>query len=121
MNDPTKNDSTMNNSTSNHPAIKSDSNSDASKIGGTVQDINFEANFQRLEIILEKMNAGKIGLDESLILYEEADQLINSCFKRLNDAEKKVEMLIKNRATGEIILGTDQKPLMQDFSSYVQG
>lgn len=79
------------------------------------QNSSFEAAFARLEEILEKMNSGTISLDESLSLYEEADKLILNCNKKLNDAERKIETLIKNRQ-GELILGTDQKPLTQDFN-----
>ena len=78
-------------------------------------DINFEAGFARLEEILEKMNSSSISLDESLKLYEEADKLITACSKRLTDAERKIEKLIKNRA-GEPILGPDQKPTTEDFT-----
>lgn len=76
----------------------------------------FEAAFSRLEEILEKMNSNAISLDESLSLYEEADKLISLCSKRLNDAERKVEILIKNR-NGEVQFGTDLKPLTQDYSA----
>ena len=74
----------------------------------------FENAFARLEEILEQMNSGTISLDASLKLYEEADSLIIMCSKRLTDAERKIEMLIKNRS-GELALGADQKPLVQDF------
>ncbi len=80
------------------------------------KEISFEAGFHRLEEILEKMNSSSISLDESLKLFEEADQLINTCSKRLNDAERKIEILIKNRNTGELVLGSDQKPATQDFT-----
>lgn len=73
----------------------------------------FEASFARLEEILEKMNSGNVSLDESLKLYEEADQLIVTCSKRLNEAERKIEVLMKNR-NGELIMGPDNKPLMQE-------
>lgn len=79
-----------------------------------VAQLSFEAAFARLEQILEKMNSGVLGLDESLKCYEEADKLIIACNKRLNDAERKIEMLIKNR-NGELMLGADQKPLTQDY------
>jgi exodeoxyribonuclease VII small subunit len=79
------------------------------------QETTFEAAFARLEEILERMNSGTISLDDSLKLYEEADGLINICSKRLVDAERKIEILIKNR-NGELNLGSDQKPLTQDFS-----
>jgi exodeoxyribonuclease VII small subunit len=78
-------------------------------------EISFETAFHRLEEILEKMNSGTSSLDESLLLYEEADKLISSCSKRLTDAERKIETLIKNRS-GELIIGPDQKPIMQDFN-----
>jgi exodeoxyribonuclease VII small subunit len=75
----------------------------------------FESAFTRLEEILERMNSGTISLDESLKLYEEADSLIQTCNKRLTDAERKIEILIKNR-NGELTMGADQKPLAQDFN-----
>lgn len=78
--------------------------------------MSFEASFHRLEEILEKMNSSSVSLDDSLKLYEEADKLITICSKRLNDAERKIETLIKNRSSGELILGSDQKPSTQDFS-----
>lgn len=79
------------------------------------KELSFEAAFARLEEILEKMNSGSISLDESLKLYEEADKLITMCQKRLTDAERKIETLVKNR-NGEVMLGADQKPLTQDFN-----
>lgn len=82
----------------------------------TSKDIPFEAAFARLEEILEKMNSGTISLDESLKLYEEADALIATCNRRLTDAERKIEILIKNR-NGELVVGQDQKPMVQDFGS----
>jgi exodeoxyribonuclease VII small subunit len=78
--------------------------------------ISFEDAFARLEEILEKMNSGTISLDESLKLYEEADQLIALCNKRLNEAERKIEVLVKNRS-GELIMGNDDKPLLEDYKA----
>ncbi|MBS4165899.1 MULTISPECIES: exodeoxyribonuclease VII small subunit [unclassified Neochlamydia] len=80
------------------------------------KDLSFEAAFVRLEEILEKMNSGAISLDESLKLYEEADRLISSCQKRLLEAERKIEILVKNR-NGEVVLDPDKKPLTQEFNS----
>ncbi|HEV8051962.1 MAG TPA: exodeoxyribonuclease VII small subunit [Parachlamydiaceae bacterium] len=81
----------------------------------TPSELTFESAFARLEEILERMNSGTISLDESLKLYEEADRLILTCSKRLTDAERKIEILVKNR-NGELALGADQKPLVQDFN-----
>lgn len=79
-------------------------------------EATFEAAFARLEEILEILNSGGTSLDESLKLYEEADKLIASCSRKLNDAERTIEVLIKNR-NGEVILGADQKPQTQPFPS----
>lgn len=76
------------------------------------QTLSFEEAFTKLEHILEKMNSGTISLDESLALYEEADKLIHTSQKRLNDAEKRIEILIKTR-NGELALNADQKPITQ--------
>ncbi len=59
--------------------------------------LSFETAYARLEEILEKMNSGKVSLEESLKLYEDADRLIHWCSKRLTDAEKKIEILVKNK------------------------
>jgi exodeoxyribonuclease VII small subunit len=80
------------------------------------QEISFEKGFERLEQILESLNSGHPSLEESLALYEEADKLIIFCHKKLADAEKKVEMLVKNRAQ-ELQIGPDNKPQVQSMPS----
>lgn len=78
------------------------------------KNLNFEDAFKRLETILEKMNEGTIGLDESLKLYTEADELINFCSKGLFEAEKKIEVLVKKR--NKLELDENDKPVTEDFS-----
>lgn len=78
-------------------------------------ETSFEKAFERLEHILEGLNTGQASLEESLSLYEEADKLIISCHKKLSDAEKKIEVLMKNRA-GELQLGADNKPQTQNIN-----
>ena len=78
------------------------------------QELSFEQAFERLETILEMMNSGKTSLEDSLKLYEEANQLIIQCGDKLAKAERKIETLMKNR-TGELQIGTDGKPLTSDF------
>lgn len=74
----------------------------------------FEKSFERLEQILENLNSGHPSLEEALKLYEEADHLIINCHKKLSDAEKKIELLMKNRQ-GELQVGPDNKPLTQEM------
>jgi exodeoxyribonuclease VII small subunit len=85
--------------------------------------LTFEKAFSRLEEILEKMNSGALSLDESIRLYEEADQLIQLCNKRLSQAETKIEMLVKNRE-GNLELSSAGAPVTESFcpsSSALQG
>ena len=77
--------------------------------------LSFEAAFARLEEILESLNTGTVSLDESITLYEEADKLLATCNKRLNDAERKIEVLVKNR-NGELSIGDEGKPLTQEYT-----
>ena len=76
--------------------------------------MKFEEAYKRLEEILEKMNSGKASLDDSLKLYEEADKLIVTCQKNLSEAEKKIEVMIKNR-NGEVVLDEKGCPATQAF------
>jgi len=79
------------------------------------EEQTFEKAFTRLEEILDAMNSEEVSLDESLKLYEEADKLINSCGKRLSEAEKKIQILMKNR-NGELATTPDGSPEMEDYS-----
>lgn len=81
----------------------------------TSSELSFEQAYSRLEQILERMNSGKIPLEEALHLYEEADKLIHSCNERLSQAEKKVEILMKNRQ-GDLALDEQGQPQRGSFS-----
>lgn len=74
----------------------------------------FEEAYERLEIILAKMNQEQVSLDTALALYEEADTLIASCQKRLNEAEQKIEVLLKKR-DGGLVMDEKQVPQTQPF------
>jgi len=78
--------------------------------------LSFEAAYARLEEILEKINSGKLALDESLQLFEEADKIIVLCSKKLSEAEQRIEVLLKNRE-GELIINVEGKPQTQDFQT----
>ncbi len=78
------------------------------------QNLSYEKAFERLEEILEAMNSGKVPLEDSLKLYEEAEKLMRACTVSLNAAEQKIEQLIKSR-TGELTLDPAQQPQKQSF------
>ena len=67
----------------------------------------FEENMQRLEIIVRAMERGDVALEESLKLFQEGTQLIQSCAKLLDEAELQVR---------KITTGADGSPVEEAFS-----
>ena len=55
----------------------------------------FEDGLQRLEKIVQELEKGEVPLERALILFEEGMQLSSSCRKELEEAEGKVEVLLK--------------------------
>jgi len=55
----------------------------------------FEDTLQRLEKIVQELEKGEVPLEKSLTLFEEGMQLSAACRKELEDAEGKVEILLK--------------------------
>ena len=55
----------------------------------------FEDSLQRLESIVDELEKGNVPLEQALKLFEEGLELSASCRKELEDAEGKVELLIK--------------------------
>jgi len=55
----------------------------------------FEECLQRLEVIVKEMEKGDLPLEQSLKLFEEGVALSGSCRKELEEAEGRVEILLK--------------------------
>lgn len=73
---------------------------------------SYEKAFLRLEEILQKMNESQLSLDDSIKLFEEATSLVAFCEKKLEESEKKIDVLLKTK-TGEIIVDQAGKPCTQ--------
>ena len=57
---------------------------------------SFEEALARLEALVRALESGEKGLDESLALFEEGVSLVRFCTERLDSAEQKVKILMKN-------------------------
>lgn len=55
----------------------------------------FEDDIKRLQKIVEELGSGKLTLADSLKKYEEGVKLAQSCSLTLNEAQRKVELLMK--------------------------
>lgn len=59
------------------------------------QEIEFETALKKLETIVENLETGQLSLEQALKQYEEGVRMADLCSKRLTEAQKKVEILIK--------------------------
>ena len=59
------------------------------------QKLTFEAGLERLEQIVKELEQGDLALEKSLELFEEGMKLSGVCRQQLEEAECKVELLIK--------------------------
>ncbi len=57
----------------------------------------FEDAMKRLEDVVESLESGDLSLKDSLQIFEEGMKLVSFCSKKLEEAEQKVTMLIKER------------------------
>lgn len=57
----------------------------------------FEAALVRLEEIVQELEKGDLPLEQSLKLFEEGIKLSRICNSRLEEAERKVEILVKDK------------------------
>jgi exodeoxyribonuclease VII small subunit len=60
----------------------------------------FEKAFQQLEKIVGRLEGEELSLDESLKLFEEGIALSRFCHQKLEEVEKKIEMILSD-AKGE--------------------
>jgi len=58
----------------------------------------FEEALQKLEAIVAKMEEGDLPLEEALKAFEEGVRLAKFCTGKLDEAERKVEKLMRNQA-----------------------
>ena len=56
----------------------------------------FEDTLKELELIVEKLESGSLGLDEMLELFEKGIKLTKSCQSELKEAENKIKTIIKS-------------------------
>ena len=55
----------------------------------------FEECLQKLETIVDELEKGNLPLEQALKLFEQGVELSNSCRKELEEAEGRVEILLK--------------------------
>lgn len=69
----------------------------------------FEQALAQLEQIVQKLERGELPLEESLRLYEDGIRLSRLCHGKLEEAEGRIEMLLKD-ARGEATADAHGRP-----------
>ena len=62
-----------------------------------MSEVKFEEALKKLERIVQDLEKGDLTLDEALKKYEEGLQLSRVCAQRLENAKKKIDVLVKNK------------------------
>ncbi len=62
----------------------------------------FEASMERLEQIVKQLEQGDLPLERSLELFEEGMKISEICRRQLEEAENKVELLVK-KSDGKVV------------------
>ena len=76
-------------------------NNPATKKPEPAKKPEFERSLARLEEVVRKLESPQLSLDEAMKLFEEGVALSRECQKQLEEAEGKVEILLK-KADGRI-------------------
>lgn len=71
------------------------------------QSKSFEESMGRLEQIVRAMERGDVPLEESLKLFQEGTELVQTCTKLLDDAQLQIK---------KVMTAADGSPVMEDFS-----
>jgi exodeoxyribonuclease VII small subunit len=69
---------------------------------------NFETSLEELERIVRELERGDLPLEKSLELFEQGVKLSRACQERLNEAERRIEILTRD---------TQGRPTIQPFNA----
>jgi len=81
--------------------------------------LKFEEALGRLETLVQTLERGDLSLDESLKAFEEGVKLSKSCLKLLDEADRRVEILLGNGARKKIrpFPAADAAPTEEDIDA----
>jgi exodeoxyribonuclease VII small subunit len=79
----------------------------------------FEKAFQNLEKIVQRLEGEELPLDESLQLFEEGIRLSRFCHQRLEEVEKKIELILAD-AKGQPVTEPFEEEELPDDEELVE-
>jgi exodeoxyribonuclease VII small subunit len=58
---------------------------------------SFESALENLEQVVEQLETGELSLEDSLAAFERGVGLVKHCNQKLNEVERKIEILVKDK------------------------
>lgn len=80
----------------------------------------FETSLQELERIVRRLENGDLALEESLKLFEDGVRLSRECQERLNQAERRIEVLLKDEDGNPTLQPIDRGELSEESEPKVK-
>jgi len=74
----------------------------------------FEASLEALEQIVRELERGDLSLEKSLELFEQGIRLSRECQERLNQAERRIEVLLRDNQGGPVVSSFEKTKEMSD-------
>ncbi|MCR9212104.1 MAG: exodeoxyribonuclease VII small subunit [Proteobacteria bacterium] len=78
--------------------------SDSTELPEDIAGMSFEEALQELEQIVEKLDSGRVDLDQSIDIYTRGSQLKLHCESKLRNARERVDKIVDTNGT----LSTEQ-------------
>ncbi|MGH7832751.1 MAG: exodeoxyribonuclease VII small subunit [Candidatus Binatia bacterium] len=75
------------------------------------QERKFEDAMAELEKVVDRLESGELSLEESLGAFQEGVGLVQYCNQKLNEVERKIELLVKDKDGKLELKGLD--PIVQ--------
>lgn len=76
-------------------------------LAGKMKEPSFEEALKQLEAVVARLESGEAPLEESIRLFEDGMRLSGICRKRLDEADRKIELLL--RKPGEVARDTEDE------------
>lgn len=73
---------------------KAEGSEPATLDGRPIDDLKFEEALEALEEMVGRLEAGEMSLEESVASFETGMRLVKACSARLDEAERRVEILV---------------------------
>lgn len=74
----------------------------------------FEASLEALEQIVRELERGDLSLEKSLELFEQGIRLSRECQERLNQAERRVEVLLRDNQGRPVVSSFEETKEISD-------